>query len=97
MPSSHLPGIYDPCLAANTIEVTTEEAYQMVRRLAHEQGLFVGVSSGAAAAATLKLAEKLSEGMIVTIFPDAGFKYISDERLWNDAYKTKTSKQEIAR
>lgn len=97
MPSSHLPGIYDPCLAANTIEVTTEESYQMVRRLAHEQGLFVGVSSGAAAAVTLKLAEQLSEGMIVTIFPDAGFKYISDERLWNDTNKTKASKQEIAR
>lgn len=84
LPTSHIPGIYDPGVAGETIEITTEESYHMVRRLAREQGLFVGVSSGTAAAAALKLASGLSEGVVVTIFPDAGFKYLSDERLWSD-------------
>lgn len=84
LPTSHIPGIYDPNIAGNIIEITTEESYLMVRRLAREQGLFVGVSSGAAAAAALKLAEEISEGVLVTVFPDAGYKYLSDERLWSD-------------
>jgi cysteine synthase len=54
----------------------------MVRRLAREEGLFVGISSGAAAVAALKLASELEEGVVVTIFPDAGYKYLSDKALW---------------
>ena len=50
------PGIYDPHLPDRTLDVTTEAAHAMVRRLAREEGLFVGVSSGAAAAAALRLA-----------------------------------------
>jgi cysteine synthase B len=96
LPSSHLPGIYDPCLADHIVEITTEESYQMVRRLGHEQGLFVGISSGAVAAAALKIAGELTEGIVVAIFPDAGFKYLSDERLWVDVSQTTTNATEKA-
>jgi cysteine synthase B len=76
------PGIYDPSIPDRTITVPTEEAYDLVRRLAREEGLFVGVSSGAAAAAALRLASELEEAEIVTVFPDAGYKYLSDRELW---------------
>ncbi len=76
------PGIYDPSLPDRTLEVSTEAAHAMVRRLAREEGLFVGVSSGAAAVAALRVAEKLEFGTVVTVFPDAGYKYLSDKTLW---------------
>ncbi len=82
MPSAICPGIFDPEFPDRTIEVHTEEAYQMVHRLAREEGLFVGISSGAAAAAALRLAESLDQGLVVTVFPDAGYKYLSDQGLW---------------
>lgn len=78
------PGIYDPALPDRILEVSTEEAYAMVRRLAREEGLFVGISAGAAAAGALRLAEELEAGTIVTVFPDAGYKYLSDRELWQD-------------
>jgi len=53
-----------------------------VRRLARQEGYFVGISSGAAAAAALQIAAELDEGTVVTVFPDAGYKYLSDEALW---------------
>jgi cysteine synthase len=55
----------------------------MVGRLAREEGLFVGISSGAAAWAALQVARELDEGVVVTIFPDAGYKYLSAAELWN--------------
>jgi cysteine synthase B len=76
------PGIYDPGLPGRTLEVSTEAAHAMVRRLAREEGLFVGVSSGAAAVAALRLAQELEDGVVVTVFPDAGYKYLSDKTLW---------------
>lgn len=76
------PGIYDPALPDRSVAVSTEAAYTMVRRLAREEGLFVGVSSGAAAVAALQVAQELQEGVIVTVFPDAGYKYLSDQELW---------------
>lgn len=82
MPSAIRPGIYDPGLPDRTLEIPTEEAHAMVRRLAREEGLFVGISSGAAAIAALRVAADLDEGTVVTVFPDAGYKYLSDERLW---------------
>jgi cysteine synthase B len=75
------PGIYDPVLADEIMTVRTEDAHEMARRLAREEGLFVGISSGAALVATLALARQLDEGVLVTLFPDAGYKYLSD-RLW---------------
>lgn len=76
------PGIYDPSLPDRIVKVSTEAAHAMVRRLAREEGLFVGISSGAAAVAALKVAGALAEGVVVTVFPDAGYKYLSDKALW---------------
>ena len=82
MPSAIKPGIYDPSFADEVLEVRTEDAHEMVRRLAREEGLFVGISSGAAAVVALRVASELEEGIVVTIFPDAGYKYLSDKVLW---------------
>jgi cysteine synthase B len=82
MPSAIKPGIYDPEFADEVLEVRTEDAREMTLRLAREEGLFVGISSGAAAVAALRIANRLNEGMVVTIFPDAGYKYLSDTTLW---------------
>jgi cysteine synthase B len=82
MPTAIRPAIYDPDFADETLEVRTEDAHEMVVRLAREEGLFVGISSGAAAVAALRVARNLREGVIVTLFPDAGYKYLSDKSLW---------------
>ena len=76
------PEIYDDSLADENVEVSTDEAYAMVRRLAREEGYLVGVSAGAAAAATLRIAEREKRGVFVTVFPDGGSKYLS-ERFWD--------------
>ena len=76
------PGIYDPALADEDVRVSTERAFALTRRLATEEGLLVGVSSGAALAAALDLAERIREGVIVTIFPDSGTRYLS-ESFWD--------------
>ncbi|MGW8251374.1 MAG: PLP-dependent cysteine synthase family protein [Anaerolineales bacterium] len=82
MPTAIQPAIFDPSLPDRTLEIGTEEAYEMVRRLAREEGLFVGISSGAAAAAALKVARQMEQGVVVTVFPDAGYKYLSEKALW---------------
>jgi cysteine synthase B len=84
MESALVPGIYEASLADETVEIQTEKAYAMTLRLAREEGLFVGISAGAAAAAALHVARRLKEGVIVTVFPDAGYKYLSDP-LWEAA------------
>jgi len=76
------PGIYNVDFADRTLEISTEDAHGMVLRLAREEGLFVGVSSGAASVAALRVASELEEGLVVTVFPDAGYKYLSDKSLW---------------
>jgi S-sulfo-L-cysteine synthase (O-acetyl-L-serine-dependent) len=82
MPTAIKPGIYDETFADETREVRTEDAREMVLRLAREEGLFVGISSGAAAVAALRVAQELKEGIVVTLLPDAGYKYLSDTSLW---------------
>jgi len=82
MPTAIKPGIYDESLAESNLEVQTEAAHEMVKRLAREEGMFVGISSGAAAVAALRVASELDEGVVVTVFPDAGYKYLSDKSLW---------------
>ena len=82
MPTAIKPGIYDESFADSNLEVRTEAAHEMTLRLAREEGLFVGISSGAAAVAALQLATNLEQGVVVTIFPDAGYKYLSDKTLW---------------
>ena len=83
MPTAIKPGIYDETLADEDVAVTTEDAHAMTRRLAAEEGLFVGISAGAAAFAALRVAEQLESGVVVTLFPDAGYKYVS-ERFWSE-------------
>lgn len=73
--TSIVPGIYDPTVANDQLAVSTEEAYETVKRLAREEGLFVGISSGAAMAASLKVASQLELGVVVTVFPDSGARY----------------------
>ncbi len=69
------PGIYDESIVDETFFVKTEDAYEMMIRLAREEGLWVGPSSGAAFWASLKLAESIHRGVIVTIFADGGARY----------------------
>ena len=83
MESAIVPGIYDSTLADRDLRVETESAYRMVRRLAREEGILVGVSSGAALVACLEVAEQGGEGVFVTIFCDSGERYLT-ERFWED-------------
>jgi cysteine synthase len=79
MPTAIQPGIYEPDFADEIIEVSTEDAHAMTRRLSAEEGMFAGVSSGAAAVAALRVAGGLAQGVVVTLFPDGAFKYLSDK------------------
>ncbi len=71
------PAIYDSSGLDGTLFVPTEESYDMARTLAAEEGLLVGKSSGAAMLAALRLADQIDEGVIVTVFPDGGARYLS--------------------
>jgi cysteine synthase B len=82
MDSAIVPGIYDPALADEDLRIDTETAYEMVRRLAREEGLLAGISSGAALAAVLHVAKPLTRGVVVTVFPDGAEKYLT-EPFWN--------------
>jgi len=83
METSLQPGIYDPGAANEQITVRTEDAYEMARFLARQEGLFVGVSAAAAVTAVIQVARQIDEGVIVTVLPDNGFKYLS-EHFWED-------------
>ncbi len=79
-----VPGIYDASLADENVEVTTEDAHEMTRRLAKEEGLLVGVSAGANVFAAVRLARKLkTDAVIVTVLCDGGGRYLS-ENFWNE-------------
>lgn len=91
LPTAIRPDIFDESVVDQTIQIQTEQAYEMVRRLAREEGLFVGISSGAAACAALQIAESLPQGVIVTVFPDAGYKYLSDKSLWKQPSMAKST------
>ncbi len=81
MATAIVPKIYDPALADEDREVGTEEAHRMVKRLAREEGVLVGISAAAALLCSLQVAEEIEEGVIVTIFCDSGTRYLS-ERFW---------------
>lgn len=87
MPTAMVPKIYDPTLADENLWVETEDAFAMVRRAAREDGLLVGISSGANIIAARKVGKRLisegKTGVIVTIFCDGADKYLSEE-FWND-------------
>src|SRR3954468_6575362 len=83
MPTALVPGIYDGSIADEQVEVGTEDAHRMCLRLAREEGLLVGVSSGANMVAALQQAERIKEGVVVTIFCDSAAKYLS-ESFWQE-------------
>lgn len=86
MPTAIVPPIYDPKLADENMEVETEPAQKLAKRLAREEGILVGVSAGAALWACFQVAKRLSRderAVIVTVFPDSGEKYLS-ERFWSE-------------
>jgi len=81
--TARVPGIYDPHIADQNVAIATEDAQGMTRRLAREEGLFVGVSSGANVLTAIRLAEELEgEAVIVTVLCDGGGKY-THENFWN--------------
>jgi len=83
METAIVPGIYDPTLADEEVEVDTEEAHAMVKRLARREGWFVGISSAANVVAAMRVAEGIDEGVVVTILSDDASKYLS-EKFWEE-------------
>lgn len=81
--SALVPGIWDPRSPDAELWAATEDAYDMVKRMSREEGVFVGISSGAAVAMALQVARTLSEGVVVTILCDGADKYLS-ERFWDE-------------
>jgi cysteinyl-tRNA synthetase len=77
MKESYKPGIFDKSLPFQIINIPDDESFKMARELAHREGIFVGMSSGAAMCAALTRAEQIREGVIVVILPDGGEKYLS--------------------
>jgi cysteine synthase B len=75
--TSDLLSIYDPAMVDEIAEVDVEDAKAMARQLARQEGLFVGISSGAAVVAALRVAREIESGVVVTLAPDGGFKYAS--------------------
>lgn len=86
MDSSIVPGIYDPKVYDRKISVFTEDAYEMTCRLARQEGILVGYSSGAALQAAYQVANELKEGRIVTVFPDGGDRYLHTQ-FWDEVLK----------
>lgn len=82
MPTSIVPGIYNAGYPDELIRVTTEDAYDFMKELLKKEGIFVGHSGGAVAFATIEYAKKLKEGVLVTIFPDGGYRYLSGGIWW---------------
>ena len=77
MEEAIVPSIYDPSQIDITIMVETEVAYEMARQIVKQEGIFVGMSSGAAMYAASEIAKQVNSGTIVVIFPDRGEKYLS--------------------
>jgi cysteine synthase B len=84
MATAIVPPIYDPSLADEARELPTERAYAMVKQLAREAGLLVGISSGANVATALDVAADLQNGVVVTVLCDSADKYLSD-RFWEES------------
>ncbi len=77
MEEAIVPSIYDPSAIDETIMVETEAAFEMTRQIVKKEGIFVGMSSGAAMYAAEKIARKIESGVIAVIFPDRGEKYLT--------------------
>jgi cysteine synthase B len=83
MGSAIVPEIYDPSVADENLATPTEDAYEIVKRLAREEGILVGISAGAAVATSLRVAREIESGVIVTVLCDGADKYLS-EGFWED-------------
>jgi len=79
MQEAIVPEIYDPTHIDHSVQIESEEAFAMSRRIVHEEGIFVGMSSGAAMIAALSIAQGLRKGYVVVLFPDRGEKYLSTD------------------
>ena len=83
MESAIVPPIYDPTVADENRRASTEAAYEMVKRVAREDGILIGISAGAAVATALEVAREIERGVVVTILCDGADKYLS-ESFWED-------------
>jgi cysteine synthase B len=83
MESAIVPAVYDPTVADENLATPTEEAYEMVKRVAREEGLLIGISAGAAVATALRVAQHIDTGTVVTVLCDGADKYLS-ESFWED-------------
>jgi cysteine synthase B len=83
MASAIVPEIYDPTIADQNLGTPTEDAYDMVKHLAREEGILVGISAGAAVATSLRVAREMESGVVVTVLCDSADKYLS-ESFWED-------------
>jgi S-sulfo-L-cysteine synthase (O-acetyl-L-serine-dependent) len=83
MASAIVPEIYDPTIADENLGTPTEDAYEMVKRIAREEGILVGISAGAAVATSLRVARELDSGVVVTVLCDSADKYLS-ESFWEE-------------
>ena len=79
MEEAIVPAIYDPSEIDRTIMVGNDEAFEFARKIVREEGIFVGMSSGAAMFAAIEIAKKIDSGIIIVIFPDRGEKYLSTD------------------
>jgi cysteine synthase B len=83
MPTALVPGIYDPHLADEHMTVGTEDAQAITRALARTEGILTGPSGGAGVLAALRVAQTLRSGVVVTVLPDGGSRYLGD-RFWDE-------------
>ncbi|UCC92158.1 MAG: cysteine synthase family protein [Candidatus Aenigmatarchaeota archaeon] len=79
MEEAIVPSIYDPSMIDERVMVETEAAFEMTRQIVKKEGIFVGMSSGAAMYAAIEVAKKIKSGRMVVIFPDRGEKYLSTD------------------
>ncbi len=81
METSIVPGIYDRGVFDGSISISTEDSYRMMEEMVKEEGVFIGHSGGAAVCGAIEVARSITAGVIVTVLPDSGFRYLS-EKLW---------------
>lgn len=83
METSIVPGIFDPSVYDRKVSVFTEDAYEMCCRMAREEGVLVGYSGGAAVQGVFEVAQGMTDGVIVTVLPDSGERYLRT-RYWEE-------------
>ncbi|MEN8141464.1 MAG: cysteine--tRNA ligase [Thermodesulfobacteriota bacterium] len=93
MKESYRPGIFDKNLPQHIVNIADEEAFAMARELARQEGIFAGMSSGAAMVAALQRAKEIEQGTIVVILPDSGEKYLSTELFSQPSPEDEEAKQ----